>query len=126
MKPICSLFLAAFIASSAWAEAPIVTAQDKVPFTVVAVQKEDAVYALARLELAKPCLVLKEKVFDLDSAGKLMDTSLSYAHRMRIGRSGEWLFFPRIDIAKDDFTFKSGFAIKLGTSEVFRWGEKQK
>jgi hypothetical protein len=95
-------------------------------FTVVAVASSDADFALARLDLSKPHLVLKEKVPDLDSAAKLLHTSMNYAHRMRVGQYGEWIFFPRIDIATDDSTFKSGCAIKLGTSELFHWKEEQK
>lgn len=95
-------------------------------FTVVVVASSDADSALARLDLAKPCLVLNEKILDLDSAARLLHTSLNYAHRMRVGQHGDWIFFPRIDTASDDSTFKSGCAIKLGTSEVFHWKEDQK
>jgi hypothetical protein len=126
MKLICSVVFAVFIAVLAWAEVPVVLTPTEGPYAVVAVANADADFALARLDLAAPFLVLKEKVRDLDSAAKLLHRSLSYAHRMRVGQCGEWIFFPRIDIASDDSTFKSGCAIKLGTSEVFHWKEVQK
>lgn len=94
-------------------------------FHIVAISEADQQYALAHLQAGPSAILLSENVKDLDQALKLVGQSLNFVPPKRAGQYGDWILFPRLDVAKDDDTFLSGFAIQIGKRVLQRWGQKE-
>lgn len=95
------------------------------PFRIISVSEPDQQYALTHLEAGPSAILLAENVNNLDQAVKLVGQSLNFVPPKRAGQYGNWIFFPRLDVAKDDDTFKSGFAVQIGKRTLQRWGQQK-
>ena len=71
-----------------------------------------------------PLKVLPESVRDINHGIRLVSSSLNFVPPKRVGQYGPWVLFPRFDRAKDDQTFWSGIAVKIGSREILRWEDK--
>jgi hypothetical protein len=133
MKKVFAILTAVALASAAWAsEQPSGTATNTYPqlarygFVYVETSPEqrktlDAVLPALRLErkMEKACETVED-------ARALLWRSINIATgstRACTEYKG-FFWFSRLDWAKqDDRTFKSGFAVKKGTGEIYRWEE---
>jgi hypothetical protein len=91
------------------------------PLRIVPITDGQAADILASLRDDFPPVQLPWPVVDMQSAFRAVDTALNYVPPKRVARSGDWFFFPRLDQAGDDGTFRSGFAVRNGGDQLQFW-----
>jgi len=94
-------------------------------FRIISVSEADHQYALTHLEAGPSAIRLAENVKCLNQAVQLVGQSLNFVPPKRAGQYGNWIFFPRLDVAKDDDTFLSGFAVQIGKRTLQRWKQEK-
>ena len=95
-------------------------------FHVIAFAETNGNFAITHLEAGPSPIVLSEPVKDLDHAIRLVGKSLSFVPPKRAGRFKDWILFPRLDVAKDDLSFSSGFAVQIGSRVLQKWHGDEK
>ena len=75
-----------FLAEPSYAAPRNITEVHQNIFTVVSVTKVDAEFALAKIRMQKPCLLLKQAVANIDSAAEMVNKSVNSVPIKRIGQ----------------------------------------
>lgn len=117
MKPLLLILVLLVSCLCAIAE----TAKPIGNFQIVKISEANGQFALTHLEAGPSPVVLKESIKNLDHAIVLIGNSLSFVPPKRIGQYKNWILFPRLERAKDDLSFSSGFAIQVGSKVLQKW-----
>ena len=129
MKILSAILIAICVLASAHAEqtkSTVLAARGINYADVTAEQATTLDAALTELKLQKQ---IKAQTRTPDHAAALLWESINIAvsptSRACTKYKG-YFWFSRLDTAgPDDQTYKSGFAVKIGTGEIYRWEEKQ-
>jgi len=94
----------------------------KDPFKIIEISEVDGDLAILHLDQMPSSIVFPEDIKYVQQAEYLVYQKLNFTSGpKRIGVYKGWILFPRLDVAKDDLSFKSGYAVRIGSRILLHW-----